>query len=358
MANHKNNDMAVSPVVATLVLIVVAVIGAVAVGTILGTFSSDVSKQANANGAADASANHILTAGSTSVLPASLVLAKSYEALHPGTQIDVQGGGSGAGVTAVGQGICDIGATSDYSKVTSGLTTYPNLQAYQIGARSVVWIANTASTATEANATEINKLLGGAAAAGNSTATKLVQRSDASGTEKAAAAFVGNATFSGDNAFDAMPAAQTVAASGNAGVLAEVNGNTAGNEIGFVDLGYVFDTTGKFLPTAGNIKVLAVQGTDGKHFGPAAAVAYVIPGASGATLRAQALQSVKDFQAGTPQVYTSGLTNYPQSLDSGLYYVTNGAPNSVVKSFIDYARSPNGGTDVQTAGDFSLLEIS
>ncbi len=31
-----NNDMAVSPIVATLILIVVAVIGAVAVGTIIG----------------------------------------------------------------------------------------------------------------------------------------------------------------------------------------------------------------------------------------------------------------------------------------------------------------------------------
>ena len=33
-----SNEVAVSPIVATLVLIVVAVIGAVAVGTIMGTF--------------------------------------------------------------------------------------------------------------------------------------------------------------------------------------------------------------------------------------------------------------------------------------------------------------------------------
>ena len=53
-ANMKrmNNDMAVSPIVATLVLIVVAVIGAVAVGTIMGSFSTQVSKQANAQGQA------------------------------------------------------------------------------------------------------------------------------------------------------------------------------------------------------------------------------------------------------------------------------------------------------------------
>ena len=34
----KENEHAVSPIVATLVLIVVAVVGAVAVGTIMGTF--------------------------------------------------------------------------------------------------------------------------------------------------------------------------------------------------------------------------------------------------------------------------------------------------------------------------------
>ena len=73
-ANKKrmNHDMAVSPIVATLVLIVVAVIGAVAVGTIMGTFSSDVSKQANAGQAASASQTQVLVAGSTTLQPAEL----------------------------------------------------------------------------------------------------------------------------------------------------------------------------------------------------------------------------------------------------------------------------------------------
>ena len=113
-ANMKrmNNEMAVSPVVATLVLIVVAVIGAVAVGTIMGSFSTQVSKQANAQGAASASQTDILIAGSTTVEPASIVLANDYMTANPGIKITVQGGGSGVGVSAVGQGIVDIGASS------------------------------------------------------------------------------------------------------------------------------------------------------------------------------------------------------------------------------------------------------
>jgi len=98
-----NNDMAVSPIVATLVLIVVAVIGAVAVGTIMGTFSGSVAKQVNSNGAASAASTggDLLIAGSTTVYPASLILAQDYMNQFPATKITVQTGGSGAGVSEV-----------------------------------------------------------------------------------------------------------------------------------------------------------------------------------------------------------------------------------------------------------------
>ena len=159
MANLKqNNDMAVSPIVATLVLIVVAVIGAVAVGTIMGTFSTDVSKQAQTGQVSSASNTEILVAGSTTVQPASILLAQDYEKLHQGIQIDVQGGGSGAGIAAAGQGIADVGASSS-ALTAANLATYPNLQSYQIGARAVVWIVNSHSLATTTNAAELLKFV-------------------------------------------------------------------------------------------------------------------------------------------------------------------------------------------------------
>src|SRR5208283_4696421 len=99
-ANMKrmNNEMAVSPIVATLVLIVVAVIGAVAVGTIMGTFSSSVSKQANASQANTASQTEILVAGSTTVDPITQAAAKVYSATNPGVKITSQAIASGAGI--------------------------------------------------------------------------------------------------------------------------------------------------------------------------------------------------------------------------------------------------------------------
>ncbi len=111
-----NNDMAVSPIVATLVLIVVAVIGAVAVGTIMGSFSTQVSKQANAGQASSASQTEILVAGSTTLQPVEINLASDYAKINPGIQVNVQGGSSGVGVTAVATGIADIGASSDCSQ--------------------------------------------------------------------------------------------------------------------------------------------------------------------------------------------------------------------------------------------------
>ena len=51
-------------------------------------------------------------AGSTSVQPYAEILAEEYAHAHPETVIDVQGGGSSAGITAVESGTADIGMSS------------------------------------------------------------------------------------------------------------------------------------------------------------------------------------------------------------------------------------------------------
>lgn len=54
----------------------------------------------------------ITIAGSTSVQPFSEVLAEAFVAKHSGTQVNVQGGGSSQGITAVLSGAADIGSSS------------------------------------------------------------------------------------------------------------------------------------------------------------------------------------------------------------------------------------------------------
>ena len=54
----------------------------------------------------------LILAGSTSVQPFAEVLAEEYMILHPGITIDVQGGGSAAGIMATQSGTTNIGMSS------------------------------------------------------------------------------------------------------------------------------------------------------------------------------------------------------------------------------------------------------
>jgi len=54
----------------------------------------------------------VIVAGSTSVLPYAEVLSEEYALIYPDEEIDVQGGGSAAGITAAESGAADIGMSS------------------------------------------------------------------------------------------------------------------------------------------------------------------------------------------------------------------------------------------------------
>ncbi|MCL2030905.1 MAG: phosphate ABC transporter substrate-binding protein [Oscillospiraceae bacterium] len=54
----------------------------------------------------------VIIAGSTSVQPYAEVLAEDYALLRPDKLIDIQGGGSSAGITAVESGAADLGMSS------------------------------------------------------------------------------------------------------------------------------------------------------------------------------------------------------------------------------------------------------
>jgi phosphate transport system substrate-binding protein len=80
-------------------------------------------------------------AGSTSVQPHAEVLAKAFQANNSGVQIFVQGGGSSAGVTAVGTGTADIGMSSA-NLSASQKSQYPNLKAVPIAVDGIAIIVN------------------------------------------------------------------------------------------------------------------------------------------------------------------------------------------------------------------------
>nr|QNO41800.1 hypothetical protein EABBNKNM_00015 [Methanosarcinales archaeon ANME-2c ERB4]QNO42724.1 hypothetical protein APGODIHH_00013 [Methanosarcinales archaeon ANME-2c ERB4] len=302
---------AVSPIVATLVLVVVAITGAAAVGTIMGTFSSDVSEESNTGELTSASSTEILIAGSTTVQPVSELLAEAYMDDHQGVKITVQGGGSGAGVSSTGMNIVDIGAASRDVK-SEEAAKYPNIKTHKIGGSAVVVIVHGTSI-TNATKAEVNDLyVNGTGGSGNLSAiTKIFDRSEESGTEDTFCKWVGNTTFH----------SSVEGKSGNAGVLKAVEDTP--NSIGFVDFGFA----------DGSDDAEAINLYDGKQY-------------------FATKDDIKD------QLKDSNKDTYPNKLARPLNYMTNGDPNSMEQAFITFAMSPGAATYFEECGYFPVTSIA
>jgi|LGVC01.1.fsa_nt_gb phosphate transport system substrate-binding protein len=307
---------AVSPIVATLVLVVVAITGAAAVGTIMGTFSSDVSDQSNTGELADASSTEILIAGSTTVQPVSELLAEAYMDDHQGVKITVQGGGSGAGVSSVGMDIVDIGAASRDPK-SEEMAKFPDIKTHKIGGSAVVVIVNKDTTLINISKAEINDAYVNHSFGTDLTSaaiTKVFDRSEASGTEETFCKWIGNTTFH----------SSVVGKSGNAGVLKAVEDTK--NSIGFVDFGFA----------DGSDDVIAIGLIDGgKQYNVTES-------------------NIKD------QLKTDGTSTvtYPYKMARPLNYMTNGEPNSMERAFITFAMSPGAATYFEECGYFPVTSIA
>jgi len=145
---------AVSPVVATLILIIVAIIGAISVGLIVSNIGTSTAGSANQNlsKAGSGIATTTLTlGGSTTLYPLDETAIPVFESIYHITITDSQGG-SNAGMQGVISGALNIGAASSSSAVATaatyvtannilGVTITPTL----IGGSGVVVIENGAA---------------------------------------------------------------------------------------------------------------------------------------------------------------------------------------------------------------------
>lgn len=329
------NDKAISPIVATLILIIVALVGAIAVGSVLGLFSENVGSQAGSNNVSQNynDANSLNIAGSTTMYPINNLLATAFMKKYPGSKITIGQGGSGAGITQVVAGSIDLAASSS----TANLSLYPNLVGTQIGGRGVVLIGGSnisiqsskainASTAKAiySTGTSTYTLTAGDNLTGATTITVYQRSEDGSGTEKTFLGWAGWKDASGNGYGDTTPAITgPTAVAGNEGVLAAVQGNK--NSIGFVDWGYANG--------AASITVLPVVGDDGSINTP-----------GDANIKAE--------------LKSSGANTYPAKLVSPLWYYSNGPAKPIAGNFESFALdSSNEGLFTQ-AGVFSLADIN
>ncbi len=323
-----NNEAGVSPIVATLVLVVVAIAGAAAVGTILGSFSSDVSNEASTGDSKMAASTEILIAGSTTVQPVSELIAKDFMKQNPGVKVTVQGGGSGAGMTSVGLGIVDIGAASEEVPVDV-MNKYPDLQVHTIGGSAIAVIVNKNVVTTNNGSitkAELQTIFNGTASTfTNTSTTGLVayQRAESSGTEDTFATYL----YDKKTAIDGI--ASIKGENGNAGVVAAVAKDSKG--IGFVDYG--------FTTTSTDVKVLPIIDVNDKGV---------------STVFTADASNIKKELALTK---TTGNQYYPHALTRPLNYLTNGNPTSVENAFLSFAKSPGSIPSFKATGYFSISEI-
>lgn len=99
----------------------------------------------------------IIVAGSTSVQPLSEELAQEFMTKHPGVRINVQGGGSGAGITAAKTGAAQIGSSSRDLKPEEEA----NLKVFEIAKDGIAIVVHPSNKVSKLTTEQIRKIFSG-----------------------------------------------------------------------------------------------------------------------------------------------------------------------------------------------------
>lgn len=249
----------------------------VAVSVVIVTFSVGAM---SACGRAPGSAT--IVAGSTSVQPYAEVLAEEYMILNPGTEIDIQGGGSSAGITAAQTHSADIGMSSRAMKEEE-----KGLWNVEIARDGLVLIVNPKNPIQNLTLDQIRDIyaaeitdwsqFGGAEARIN-----IIAREEGSGTRSAFTELVMRET-------EITPKA--IVQDSNGAVRQLVADDP--NAIGFISLGLVND----------NVKALHIAGIEATR---------------------------------------ENIMNGSYSMSRPFLFVTNGEPTGLAKSFLEFTLSSEG----------------
>lgn len=232
----------------------------------------------------------IKIAGSTSVQPLSDALAEAFMAKNPGVKVNVAGGGSGAGIRAAQEGTADIGASSRKLKPEEEAGLYQTKIAMD-GIAVVVHPGNPVSNLTME---QVKKIFAGEIESwdqvgGNKAPINVVTREAGSGTRGTFEDLV----MGEGNAITPNAVVQT----SNGAVRTAVAGDP--NAVGYLSLGAVNE----------QVKALKIDGVEA-----------------------------------TRENVLSG----SYKISRPFLYLTKTEPQGIIKSFIDFALSPEGQQIVAT----------
>ncbi|MCL2815737.1 MAG: phosphate ABC transporter substrate-binding protein [Oscillospiraceae bacterium] len=145
-----------------------------------------------------ASRDSIVAAGSTSVQPYAEVLAEAYHVLYPELEVEIQGGGSSAGISSVVAGIAEIGMSSRELKeaeMEALANTGKKLLVYEIAKDGLAVIVNPKNPVSDLTLDQIRAIYSARVTnwqqvGGQNAAIHVITREEGSGTRDAFAQLV------------------------------------------------------------------------------------------------------------------------------------------------------------------------
>jgi len=182
--------------------------------------------------------------GSTTVLPIAAKAAEVFMESHPNVDVQVNGGGTGVGVQAAGEGTAMIGMASRDLK-TEEVSKYPDLIPHQIAIDGLVFITNSANPIPSLTIDQVKKIYDGNITnwkdvGGNDGAIIVVGRDSASGTRE----------YMSSDVMKKADFVKTQLEKNSNGAVKQTVEQTP-NAIGYVGLGYV-DSTIHAVPLSVN----------------------------------------------------------------------------------------------------------
>jgi ABC-type phosphate transport system substrate-binding protein len=387
---------AISPAIATLILIVIAAVAAAGIGIIVQKAQTNTQGQVGSQHL-DVSGT-ITIKGSTTILPIEQNEVQAFNKLYPSVTVSIGGGGSSTGRALVFTKQVDIGASSDIWPTTSGSPgglndnnpgatgiTYdgrelaviqgagPNAFVYEtkIGKGMVVLaghlvdgsgsavkginiVPGTTSSYTSGilnisfqdlrnayiNTTDgiLNTTVPGINTFNNNIT--LVQRSDAGGTSENFNQWLNGAKYGQmDGTGDGGYKSAAIGAQGNQGIRDYVQANV--NSLGYMDIG--FAAGGANNNGASLVLAATMNGT----------------AANKATSGAGGLYDQANYGSGKGKAAAGSSLGLPvsnvasKSLSRDLYFYSQpGAPSGAVQAFLDFVTGPDGQTIVDNSGFF------
>jgi phosphate transport system substrate-binding protein len=327
--NPYDNESAVSVLIGTLALIVVVVIGVVGIATILGSFSTEVSKETSPSDSVTAAKTPVSIAGSDNMDLLTRSLADAYGQENPSVRIKsgiISPDGVYQALMTKSVDIGALGGAITYADITKN----PDIQTHRIGSSAVVIITNKDDPGVSSIATPVGYstlrafFKDGTIAAPIVTGAEPVIRSDRSGTAdtlynnyfgiSTVRSILGYQSQSSDNAVISYVASTPKA-------------------IGFADYGDVRTAIGSYSE-----KISIVTVDDGFYSYPADSLSYTV------------MENASRYQYRSTVRHADGtllwagnqtdIRDYNLSLVYPLYYVTKDNTNVVESGILNYAVSP------------------